>query len=132
MVIEIRPIPEHETPGWLESLSSSFLERVDAHRPGALGAIQPNMTRRMEDIRGGTFDLVLTKPEDAWVLSSVREFQVRRIVDIVIGAIVLGTAGVTGAGIVGPAEALAFAAALLLGASMFYCFWLILATGASA
>ncbi len=93
MVIEIRPIPEHETPGWLESLSSSFVERVDAHRPGALGAIQPNMTRLMEDIRGGTFDLVLTKPEDARVLSSVREFQVRRIVDIVIGAIVLGRLG---------------------------------------
>ncbi len=77
------------------------------------------------------------------MLSSVREFQVWRIVDIVIGAIVLGTAvaqlqagggavGATGAGIVGPAEALASAAALLLGASMFYCFWLILTTGASA
>ncbi len=31
---------------------------------------------------------------------------------------------------VGPAEALAFAAALLLGASRIYCFWLILTTGA--
>ncbi len=50
------------------------------------------MTRLMEDIRGGTFDFVLTKPEDAQVLSSVRECQDWRIVDIVIGAIVLGTA----------------------------------------
>jgi len=59
---------------------------------GIIGAaIQPNTTRLLEDIREGTFDLVLTKPEDAHVLSSVREFQVRRIVDIVIGAIVLGT-----------------------------------------
>jgi ABC-2 type transport system permease protein len=102
---------------------------------GIIGvAIQPNMTRLMEDIRQGTFDFVLTKPEDAQVLSSVREFQVWRTVDIVIGAIVLATAvaqlqgGVAGA--IGPVEALAFAVALLLGASMIYCFWLILTIGA--
>lgn len=113
---------------------------------GIIGAvIQPNMTRLMEDIRQGTFDFVLTKPEDAQVLSSVREFQVWRSVDIVIGAIVLTTAvtqlaaagagaavggGAPGAGVVGAAEALAFAAALLLGAAMIYCFWLILTIGA--
>ncbi len=33
-------------------------------------------------------------------------------------------------GAIGPAEALAFVAALLLGASMIYCFWLILTIGA--
>lgn len=123
---------------------------------GIIGAvIQPNMTRLMEDIRQGTFDFVLTKPEDAQVLASVREFQVWRVVDIVIGAIVLATAvgqlaggaglaasggGVTAlgaaggaeavAGAVGAAEALAFAVALLLGATMIYCFWLILTIGA--
>jgi ABC-2 type transport system permease protein len=123
---------------------------------GIIGAvIQPNMTRLMEDIRQGTFDFVLTKPEDAQVLASVREFQVWRVVDIVIGAIVLATAvgqlaggaglaasgggatalGAAGgaeavAGAVGAAEALAFAVALLLGATMIYCFWLILTIGA--
>lgn len=123
---------------------------------GIIGAvIQPNMTRLMEDIHQGTFDFVLTKPEDAQVLASVREFQVWRVVDIVIGAIVLATAvgqlaggaglaasggGVTAlgaaggaeavAGAVGAAEALAFAVALLLGATMIYCFWLILTIGA--
>lgn len=128
---------------------------------GIIGAvIQPNMTRLMEDIRQGTFDFVLIKPEDAQVLSSVREFQVWRTVDIVIGAIVLATAvaqlaaggvggdvglgsagvvgslaaaggsGTAGTGVIGPVEALAFAAALLLGATMIYCFWLILTIGA--
>lgn len=123
---------------------------------GIIGAvIQPNMTRLMEDIRQGTFDFVLTKPEDAQVLASVREFQVWRVADIVIGAIVLATAvgqlaggaglaasgggatalGAAGgaeavAGAVGAAEALAFAVALLLGATMIYCFWLILTIGA--
>ncbi|MDQ3553435.1 MAG: ABC-2 family transporter protein [Chloroflexota bacterium] len=102
---------------------------------GVIGAaIQPNMTRLMEDIREGTFDFVLTKPEDAQVLSSVREFQVWRTVDVVIGAIVLATAIAQlqggAARAIGPAEALAFVAALLLGASMIYCFWLILTIGA--
>lgn len=110
---------------------------------GIIGAvIQPNMTRLMEDIRQGTFDFVLTKPEDAQVLASVREFQVWRVVDIVIGAIVLATAvgqlaggaGLAasggGATALGAAEALAFAVALLLGATMIYCFWLILTIGA--
>ncbi len=98
---------------------------------GIIGAaIQPNMTRLMEDVRQGTFDFVLTKPEDAQILSSVRDFQVWRTVDIVIGAIVLATAVAQLQGEFGPAQALGFMAALMLGASMIYCFWLILTIGA--
>lgn len=134
----------NQLAGWMPS---ELLAVMGVHIlvGGVIGAaIQPNMTRLMEDIREGTFDFVLTKPEDAQVLSSVREFQVWRTVDIVIGAIVLAIAvaqlaaggegaagrGPPGVGVIGPAEALAFVVAILLGATMIYCFWLILTIGA--
>lgn len=98
---------------------------------GLIGAlIQPNMTRLMEDVRDGRLDFVLTKPEDAQLLASVREIRIWRAVDVLLGLVVLGIAvaqlqvGVTVLG------ALAFAVALLLGVLMIYCFWLIITVGA--
>jgi len=92
--------------------------------------IQPNMLRLMEDIRQGTFDFVLTKPDDAQVLASVREIRIWQAVDVIVGAVVLAVALSQLSGSIGPGEALAFGFALALGASMIYCFWLILTTGA--
>jgi ABC-2 type transport system permease protein len=92
--------------------------------------IQPNMTRVIDDVREGKLDYALTKPEDAQVLASVREVRIWQVVDVMSGAIVLGV-GIsriaTGVGLV---DALAFAVALLLGALLIYCFWLVIATGA--
>ena len=48
--------------------------------------IQPNMERLMQDVRQGTLDYVLTKPEDAQVLVSVREFRIWQSVDVFVGA----------------------------------------------
>jgi ABC-2 type transport system permease protein len=93
-------------------------------------AIQPNMERLMTDVRQGTLDFILTKPEDAQVMISVREFRIWQAVDIVVGAIVLAIAVAqldTGLGL---GAALIFAATLLLGAVMIYCFWLLLTTAA--
>jgi ABC-2 type transport system permease protein len=96
---------------------------------GIIGtSIQPNMERLREDIRQGTFDFVLTKPDDVQVLSSVREVRIWRGVDIVVGLVILAIAMdeiQTGVGLF---QALAFALALVLGALMIYCFWLILTT----
>ena len=92
--------------------------------------VQPNMMRLMEEVRDGKLDYALTKPEDAQVLVSVRELRIWQCVDIVSGAIVIGVALVQVGRNVGPVDVLAFAAALVLGGSMIYCFWLILATGA--
>jgi ABC-2 type transport system permease protein len=92
--------------------------------------IQPNMVRLMTDVREGTLDFVLTKPEDSQVLVSVREFRIWQVIDVVIGLVVLiiGAAQVQAS--VGLPQAVAFVVALLLGASMIYCFWLILTVGA--
>lgn len=94
---------------------------------GVIGTfIQPNMVRLMGDIRQGTLDYVLTKPEDAQVLVSIREVRFWQAVDIVIGGVVLAFAVAQLGGGVGAVQAAAFGAALLLGAVMIYCFWMLL------
>jgi viologen exporter family transport system permease protein len=92
--------------------------------------IQPNMTRLIEEVRLGKLDYALTKPEDSQVLVSVREVRIWEGVDLLTGAIVLGIAISSLHRGIGSIEALAFAAALVLGAAMIYCFWLIVTTGA--
>ena len=70
----------------------------------------------MTDVRQGTLDFILTKPEDAQVLVSVREFRIWQSVDVVVGGGRArrrrrpGPGGRSGCG-----AALAFAVALLLG-----------------
>jgi ABC-2 type transport system permease protein len=91
-------------------------------------AIQPNMVKLMEDVRQGTLDYALTKPEDAQLLVSVRESRIWQAVDILVGAIVLVVAVVQLEGGIGAWDGLAFAVALILGGVTIYCFWLILTT----
>ena len=51
---------------------------------GIIGTfIQPNMERLIDDVRQGTLDYVLTKPDDAQVLVSVREIRIWQLVDVV-------------------------------------------------
>jgi viologen exporter family transport system permease protein len=91
-------------------------------------SIQPNMTRLIEDVREGKLDFALTKPEDSQVLVSVREVRIWQAVDVVSGLIVLGVGLSRITTDVGLADAAAFAVALVLGALLIYCFWLIVAT----
>jgi ABC-2 type transport system permease protein len=98
---------------------------------GAIKAyIQPNMTKLIEDVREGTFDYALTKPEDSQVMVSVREVRIWQVVDVVSGLAVLSVGMSRISSDIGAVDALAFALALVLGAVMIYCFWLIIATGA--
>jgi ABC-2 type transport system permease protein len=116
--------------GWTQS---ELLAVMGVHilMGGVIGAaVQPNMERLMTDVRQGTLDFILTKPEDSQVLVSVREFRIWRLVDVVVGAIVLTVAIVQIQGTLGLGTALAFAFALVVGATMIYCFWLILTTAA--
>jgi len=91
-------------------------------------AIQPNMERLMTDVRQGTLDFILTKPADAQV--SVREFRIWQGVDVVVGIVVLVVAVAQLQVGFGLGTGLIFAATLVLGAVMIYCFWLLLTTAA--
>ena len=92
--------------------------------------IQPNMERLMGDVQEGTLDYALTKPADSQVIVSVREVRIWQTVDILMGAIVLGVAVAQMQAKIGFWQALGFAAALLMGGLMIYCFWLMITTGA--
>ncbi len=96
---------------------------------GVIGAlIQPSMERLRQDIRQGTFDYVLTKPEDIQVLSSIREIRIWQAVDVIVGGVVLLTAIGQLGGSLGLLDALAFAAALVIGGLLIYSFWLVVTT----
>ncbi len=90
-------------------------------------AIQPNMQRLMDEIREGTLDFALTKPVDSQLMASVREFRFWQLVDVVAGAGDHRHLGhphgrqPVACWISSPSVA-----ALLMGAVMIYCFWLML------
>jgi len=92
--------------------------------------IQPNMTRLLGEIQDGTLDFALTKPADAQVLASVREFRLWSLADVIVGMIVLLIGINQYTGTVGPWQALGFLVALLMGGLLIYCFWLIITTTA--
>ena len=117
-----------ELNGWSEAELLVVLG-IQILMGGAIRAwIQPNMQRFIDDVREGTFDYALTKPEDAQVLVSVREFRIWQVVDVVTGAVVMAVGIGRLQSDVGLADALAFGVALLLGTLMIYCFWLVLST----
>jgi ABC-2 type transport system permease protein len=90
--------------------------------------IQPNLVRLMDDVHRGTLDFVLTKPEDAQVLVSVRDYRIWQSTDIVSGVVVLAVAFAQLDRGMSAIEAVAFVIALGLGVLMLYCFWLMLTT----
>lgn len=92
--------------------------------------IQPSMQRFMEDIRLGTLDFMILKPEDAQFLISVRQIEIWKLIDILLGLGVLVVALVRLGTQLSLLQSLAFGVALLAGGVIVYSFWLILATSA--
>ena len=88
----------------------------------------PSLGRLMQDVRTGTLDYTLTKPEDAQLLVSIRQVEIWRLVDVAFGLGVLVVALARIGDAVGPGQALAFGVTLLAGGAIVYSFLLILAT----
>ncbi len=98
---------------------------------GIIGfGIEPNMGRIMADVREGTFDYVLTKPVDAQLLVSVREFRLWKLTDVVVGAAVLVWAMNADDRSFRVVDGFGFLVSLVIGSIMVYCVWLLLTTGA--
>lgn len=90
--------------------------------------VQPSLARFMEDVRLGTLDFALTKPVDAQILASVRQVEIWKGIDIVVGLGLLAVSLARVGESVGAAQALAFLGALAAGTSIVYSFLLVLAT----
>lgn len=88
-------------------------------------AIQPNMERLMNDVLNGTLDFALTKPADAQTLVSIREFRFWQLTDVLVGLVILIIAVIQLNESMSVVQILAFLAALIMGATMLYCVWLM-------
>jgi ABC-2 type transport system permease protein len=92
--------------------------------------VEPNMGRLIGDVHTGTLDFMLTKPADAQLLVSVREFRVWKLTDVVLGVgVVIWGASQLKTNI-SAIDIIGFVATLIMGIIALYCFWLILASGA--
>jgi ABC-2 type transport system permease protein len=119
----------NELHGWTESQLLVVLG-VQILLGGVIHAsVQPNMERLTQEVQDGKLDFALTKPVDSQLIVSMRELQLWQLVDVLSGAIVVGVGVSRLQTSVGIGHALAFLALLLIGASLLYCFWLVLATG---
>lgn len=96
---------------------------------GVIGfVIEPSLQRLMEDIREGTLDFVLMKPEDAQLLVSVRQVRIWKLLDVVLGLIIITLALVW---IDQPVRLInlgMFAIAISAGTVIVYSFWMLLTT----
>ena len=117
-----------ELGGW-QSAELVALLGVFFLMSGLIGAlIQPSMQRFMDDVRQGTLDFTLTKPEDSQVLVSVSEVRVWKLLDVVQGVALIGVAVVEIGMRTNFVHATSFALTLVAGAAIVYSFWLVLAT----
>jgi ABC-2 type transport system permease protein len=90
--------------------------------------VQPSMRMLLRDVRMGTLDFTLTKPEDAQILVSVRSFAIWNLIDAALGAALVVFALVRSGELPAVAQILAFILTLVLGGIIVYSFWLMLAT----
>jgi ABC-2 type transport system permease protein len=83
------------------------------------------MERLMNDVLNGTLDFILTKPADAQTLVSVREFRFWQLTDVLVGLVILLIAVIQLQTKMQALQVIAFIGALMLGAIMLYCVWLM-------
>jgi ABC-2 type transport system permease protein len=97
---------------------------------GVQVVIAPSLTRFIEDVRQGTLDFTLTKPQDAQLLVSISEVRFWKLVDVLLGAGVLIAAALYHPDEIGVHRVPAFALALAAGGAIVYAVWLALASTA--
>jgi ABC-2 type transport system permease protein len=96
---------------------------------GLIGVtVQPSMEKLIEDVREGTLDFTLTKPEESQLLVSVSQVRVWRLVDVVLGSMTIVGALWWMERATGVSEILGFAVTLAAGSVILYSFWLMLST----
>ena len=90
--------------------------------------LSPSLSQFVDDVREGTLDFTLTKPEDAQLLVSISRVQMWKFLDVLLGAGVLGYAILRMGEQIGWGDVAVFCLSLTLGAAIVYSFWMILAT----
>jgi viologen exporter family transport system permease protein len=96
---------------------------------GIIGlVIEPSLGQFITSVRDGTLDFTLTRPEDSQLLASIQTVNIWKLIDIVMGLAVLGTALIRLGEKIGAWGAATFGLMSLAGLVIIYSFWLVLAT----
>lgn len=90
--------------------------------------VAPSLEKFTEEVRDGRLDFTLTKPADAQLLVSFSHVQIWKLIDVALGATVMGYGLATLAHRITGAEFFSFLVALAAGGAIVYAFWLALAT----
>jgi ABC-2 type transport system permease protein len=98
---------------------------------GFISAIlRPNIARIVEHIQKGTLDFILLKPVDSLFISSLREIAIWRLVDMLLGGLVIVVALIRLEWQVGILALLLFALLVAAAVIIVYSLWVILITAA--
>jgi len=92
--------------------------------------VEPNVFQFIYTIAEGEFDYVLARPVDSQLMVSVRNLRFWQLVDVIVGAVVIGWAV---SGLVETSswlDGLAFLVAVFCGALILYCMWMVVAAAA--
>lgn len=90
--------------------------------------IAPSLNKFMQDIVSGELDFTLTKPRDAQLLVSVQQFQIWKVIDIILGTGVLFYGLSMQMASATLEDVLLFLVTLTCAGAIIYSFWMILAT----
>jgi len=91
-------------------------------------SIQPSMKALMDDVRTGDLDFLLMKPADAQLIVSIREIRLTKLIDVILGVSLIITGCMWLSAPLSLAQLLRFGMMLLIGLTMVYSIWFILAT----
>ncbi len=92
--------------------------------------IIPNMFSLMFEIVEGDFDFTVVRPVDSQVFVSTRRISFWSLVDVALGAVVIGWAVSDLGNSIGFLDSLAFAVTLGCGMLLVYCIWMVFTTSA--
>ena len=90
--------------------------------------ISPSLERFMTDVREGTLDFTIIKPVDAQLLVSIQRIEIWKMVDVILGFVVIGVALARMGQEIGFVDTAVFGIAISAGIVIVYSFWLMLAT----
>lgn len=131
-IVAIRLVFSHtvDLGGWTQAELLAVLG-VHIFLGGVLATfVQPNMYTLMHEVGEGELDFALIRPVDSQVFISTRQIQFWSLVDVLVGAVVLGWALSALEGRMGIAAAVAFAVMMLCGATVLYSVWMAFTTTA--
>lgn len=96
---------------------------------GFIGTVvQPSMEAFLQDVREGTLDFTLIKPEDAQLLISIRRFSLWGMITVLLGGIVIGFALQRLPNVLTAWQFAGFSLAIITAMVIVYSFYLILVT----